>query len=143
MIDNLLKNMYYLKIEIKEVNNRTKLTHEAGLVPEKLKTLIKLYKTEIMQRQKENEAALDLGFLVYQHGQFYEYQYGRGAFLYIERHPDGTATAWRDNFKPDELIPYKTKIIARNEPFPRVYKEAASFIDWLNKKRGRKGISFN
>lgn len=138
MIDNLLNDMYHLKIQIKEENYRTKLIYEAGLVSDKLKAQIKKHKKEIMQRQKENAAALDLGFLVYQHGQFYEYQYGRGAFLYIERHPDGTATAWRDNFKPDELIPYKTKIIARNEPFEKAYKEAASFIDWLNKKRVRR-----
>lgn len=127
--------MYYLKIEIKEKNNKTKLLYPAGTVSEKLKTLIKLYKTEIMQRIQENEAAHELGFLVYQHGAFYEYQYGRGAFLYIERHPDGTATAWRDNFKPGEPFPCKTKVIAINEPFHKVYKEAASFIDWLNKSK--------
>lgn len=141
MIDNLLNDMYNLKIEIKEINYKTKLVYEAGLVSEQLKAQIKQHKKEIMKRIKQNEAAFELGFLVYQHGQFYEYQYGRGAFLYIERHPDGTATAWRDNFKPDECIPYKTKIIARNEPFEKAYKEAASFIGWLNKKRfGRRGI---
>ena len=79
---------------------------------------------------------LQPGFLVYQQGQFYEFRYGRGAFLYIERHTDGTATAWRDNFKNDNLTPYKTKIMANNVPFVKAYKEAASFIEWLNKKRG-------
>ena len=58
MIDNLLNDMYNLKIEIKEVNYRTKLIYNPGLVSNELKSQIKQHKKEIMQRIKENEAAL-------------------------------------------------------------------------------------
>jgi hypothetical protein len=130
--------MYHLKIEIIEANNKTKLIYEAGLVSEQLKAQIKQHKKEIMERIKENEAAFDRGFLVYQHGQFYEYQYGRGSFLYIERVSNGKAVAWRANYLPEQKTPYKTKMIAENVPFSKAYKEATGFIDWLNKRRGKK-----
>ncbi|WP_445506600.1 hypothetical protein [Niallia sp. 03190] len=95
MINNLLNIMYNLNIEIKEKNNKIKLIYQ-NCIDEKLKTQIKEYKIEILQQLKDNAVAKEIGFLIYQHGLFYEYRYGRGAYLFIERLPNGRATTWRE-----------------------------------------------
>lgn len=138
MINQLLNVMYHLNIQIKEINGKTKLIYEFGLLDETLKTLIKQHKERIMQRLVENEAARKLGFLVYHHGHIYEYRYGFGAYIYIERHPGGLASAWRDNYLPGQNKPFKTKIIAENVEFKKAFKDTKGFIEWLNKKRSRK-----
>lgn len=137
MINNLLNIMYDLNIEIIEKNNKRKLIYQ-NYIDEKLKAQIKEYKIEILQQLKENAAAKEIGFLVYQHGLFYEYRYGRGAFLFIERHLNGRATAWRENHREDQKGAYKTKIIIQNVPFERAFKEATGFIEWLRKRQGKR-----
>ncbi|WP_445486465.1 hypothetical protein [Niallia sp. 03133] len=137
MINNLLNIMYHLNIEIKIINNKTKLIYQ-NTIDEKLKAEIKKYKFEILHQLRENETAKELGFLVYQHGLFYEYRYGRGAYLFIERYPNGRATAWRENHRPDQNGAYKTKIIVQNVLFERAFKEAAGFIEWLHKRQGKR-----
>jgi hypothetical protein len=130
--------MYHLNIEIKEQDYKTKLFYEPGSLNENLKQQIKQNKNALIQRIKENKQAQDLGFLIYHHGLFYEYRYGRGAFLFIERLPNGKATSWRANYRQDETRPYSTKMIAENVPFIRAYEQAENFITWINKKRGKK-----
>lgn len=138
MIYQILNNMYQKNIEIKEINNTVKLIYENGLIDDHLKNKIKQYKSELLQRLEENKVAREAGFLVYHHGLFYEYRYGRGAFLYIERLPNGQSVAWRANYQPEQTTPYKVKIIVENVPFSRAYKEATGFIEWMNKKRGER-----
>jgi hypothetical protein len=138
MINQLLNTMYQLKIEIKETDNKTKLIYDPGLLNETLKNLIKQHKKGILQRLEENEAARNIGFLVYHHGLIYEYRYGLGAYIYIERHPSGLASAWRENYLPGQNQPFKSKIIVENVGFNKAFKDAKGFIEWLNKKRGRK-----
>ncbi|WP_313799073.1 hypothetical protein [Cytobacillus sp.] len=135
MITQLLNTMYHLNIEIKEIDNKTKLVYAPDILNAELKELIKQHKPSLLQRLDENQAARRIGFLIYHHGMLYEYRYGRGAFLYIERLPNDKATSWRANFLPDQTKPYKTKTIVLNVPFQRAFDEAAGFINWLNKKR--------
>ncbi|USK56360.1 hypothetical protein LIS82_07775 [Cytobacillus solani] len=135
MINQLLNTMYHLNIEIKEIDNKTKLVYGSGILNSELKELIKQHKPLLLQRLDENQAAKRIGFLIYHHGLLYEYRYGRGAFLYIERLPNGKATAWRANYLPDQTEPYKTKTIVHNVLFQRAFDEAAGFIEWINKKR--------
>lgn len=138
MINQLLNTMYHLNIQIKEIENKTKLIYDPGLLDETLKNQIKQYKKGILQRLEENEAARNIGFHVYHHGLIYEYRYGLGAYIYIERHPSGLASAWRENYLPGQNKPFKSKIIAENVVFNKAFKDAQGFIDWLNKKCGRK-----
>lgn len=138
MIDQLLNTMYHLNIKIKEQDNKTKLVYASGLINEQLKAAIKQNKELLLQRLDENESARKIGFLVYHHGALYEYRYGRGSFLYIERLPNGKATAWRANYQPDKEEPYRTNIIVQNATFERAFEQAIGFIDWLNKKNKRK-----
>ncbi|MEH7126008.1 hypothetical protein V7127_22615 [Bacillus sp. JJ1773] len=138
MINQLLNTMYHLNIEIKEIDNKTKLVYEPGLLNEELKEQIKQHKSLLVQRLGENEDARKLGLLIYNHGQLYEYRYGRGAFLYIERLPNGKATAWRDNFLLEQSTPYKTKTIIANVPFEKAFEQAAGFINWMKKVQKRK-----
>ncbi|MFO1442663.1 hypothetical protein KDN24_05475 [Bacillus sp. Bva_UNVM-123] len=138
MIYQLLNTMYHLNIQIKEVERKTKLVYDPGLLNEKLKEQIRLHKKSLIQRLEENEGAKKIGFIVYSHGQLYEYRYGRGAFLYIERLPNGHATAWRENYLPDQSTAYKTIVIVTNVRFEKAFEQATSFINWLNKKRNRK-----
>lgn len=135
MINQLLNTMYHLNIEIKEIDNKTKLVYGSGLLNAELKELIKQHKPLLLQRLDENQAAKRIGFLIYHHGMLYEYRYGRGAFLYIERLPKDKATAWRANYLPDQTEPYKTKTIVQNVPYQRAFDEAVGFIEWINKKR--------
>jgi hypothetical protein len=106
--------MYHLNIQIKDINNKTKLVYEAGQLDEVLKEQIKQHKKVILQRQEENEAAKKAGFLVYNHGLIYEYRYGLGAHLFIERLPNGLVSVWRENYLPDQNKPFKTKIMVEN-----------------------------
>lgn len=135
MITQLLNTMYHLNIEIKEIDNKTKLVYAPDILNAELKKLIKQHKPSLLQRLDENQAAKRIGFLIYHHGMLYEYRYGRGAFLYIERFSNGKATSWRANYLPDQTEPYKTKIIVQNVTFQRAFDEAAGFIEWINKKR--------
>jgi hypothetical protein len=131
--------MYNLNIQIKEVDYKTKLIYEPGILDETLKKQIKQHKKGILQRMEENEVARNAGFLIYNHGLIYEYRYGLGAYLYIERLPEGLTSVWRENYLPDQQKPHRIKIIADNVPFKKAFKEAQGFINWLNNKRGRKG----
>jgi hypothetical protein len=132
--------MYHLNIEIKEINNKTKLIYENGILNEELKEQIKTYKGLLLQRLDENEKAQKLGFIVYHHGEFYEYRYGLGAFLYVERLQNGRAIAWRENFLPNQQQAYKTKIIVQNVSFVKAFDQAEGFINWMNKNRGKKRV---
>jgi hypothetical protein len=138
MINQLLNTMYHLNIQIKEIDNKTKLIYEPGQLEEKLKDLIREHKEGILQRLEENEAARNLGFQIYHHGLIYEYRYGLGAYIYIERLPNGRASAWRENYLPGQNKPFKTKIMGENVGFNKALKDAQGFISWLNEKRGRK-----
>jgi hypothetical protein len=140
MLYQLLNIMYHLNIEIKEINNKTKLIYENGILNEELKEQIKSYKDLLLQRLDENEKAQKLGFIVYHHGELYEYRYGLGAFLYIERLQNGKANAWRENFAPGQQHAYKTKIIVQNVSFAKVFEQAEGFINWMNKNRGKKRV---
>lgn len=136
MLNQLLKDMYNqnIQIEIKN-NNKLNLIYEQGMLTPELKENIKLYKQKLIQRLKENAAAQEKGFLVYEFGMFYEYRYGLGAFLFIERNPDGSASSWRANYAANETKPYKIKFLKREAAFEDAYREAASFVDWFKKKR--------
>lgn len=138
MIYQLLNTMYHLNIGIKEVDRKTKLVYESGLLNDELKEQIRQHKKSLIQRLEENEEARKLGFIVYSHGQLYEYRYGRGAFLYIERLPNGKADAWRENYLPEQTIAYKTKTIVTDVPYEKAFEQARGFINWLNKNRSRK-----
>ncbi|MBP3040565.1 hypothetical protein J9303_13825 [Bacillaceae bacterium Marseille-Q3522] len=139
MINQLLNAMYHLNIKIKEKNNRIKLIYDPGLIDENLKAQIKKHKAEIIRLLKENEAAIQIGFLVYAQGQLLEYRYGRGAYLFIERHFNGLATVWRENYREGEQRAYKVKIMAKNVSFERAFEQAAGFVNWLQKQRKRAG----
>lgn len=139
MINPLLNTMYHLNIQIKKVDHKTKLIYEPGQLDENLKIEIKQQKQRILQRFEENEFAKKTGFLIYNHGLLYEYQYGWGSFIYIERLPNGLTNVWRENYLPDQKRPNKSKSIRENVPFMKGLKEAQGFINWLNKKRGRRG----
>lgn len=81
MLNQILNSMFHLNIQLKEVNNKTKLIYEPGLLDQQLKEQIKEYKTQLIERIEENEAAMKLGFLVFNHGQVYEYRFGLAASL--------------------------------------------------------------
>jgi hypothetical protein len=136
MLNQLLKDMYNKNIQIElKSNNKLNLIYEQGTLTFELKEKIKQYKQQLIQRLKENAAAKEKGFLLYDFGSFYEYRYGLGAFLFIERHPDGSASSWRANYAVDENKPYKIINLKTNVPFHEAFVEAASFIDWLKKRR--------
>lgn len=138
MINQLLNTMYNLNIKIEEKENKTKLIYEHGFINEEIKYQIKLHKKELVMRLKENEKAREVGFLVYHHGQLYEYRFGRGSYLFIERLSNGKTSAWRENYKEGDIRAYRTKTIVQDVPFRRAFDEAVGFINWLNKKRGKK-----
>ncbi|MDP4086010.1 MAG: hypothetical protein Q8934_15510 [Bacillota bacterium] len=138
MINQLLNTMYHLNIQIKEVENKTKLVYEPGVLDEQLKEQIKEHKKEIMQRLQENEVAKSMGFLIYHHGLFYEYRYGLGAFLYIERLSNGFVNAWRENYLSGQDKPFKIKVIAKDASFQKAFKDSNSFINWIKNKPKRK-----
>jgi hypothetical protein len=140
MLYQLLNIMYHLNIEIREINNKTKLFYENGILNEELKEQIKTYKDLLLRRLDENEKAQKLGFIVYHHGELYEYRYGLGAFLYVERLQNGKAIACRENFLPNQQHAYKTKIIVQNVPFDKAFDQAEGFINWMNKNRGKKRV---
>lgn len=142
MINNLLNILYHLDIKIEVQNKKTKLIYKNGSISEEIKNQIKQHKKELLQRIKENEEALSIGFLVYNQGQLYEYRYGAGAYLYIERHSDLLADAWRANYRIGEDKPYKTIVIAKNVKFEQAYMKSKGFIEWIASKQKRGGKKY-
>lgn len=136
MLNQLLKDMYNKNIQI-EIKNKhaLNLIYEHGVLTQGFKEKIKKNKEQLIQRLKENAAAKEKGFLVYEFGMFYEYRYGLGAFLFIERNDEGTASSWRANYAADECKPYKIKYLRKDVRFEEAFNEAANFVDWLKKKR--------
>lgn len=136
MINNLLNKLYNNNIQILVLNNqKIKLVYQKEKITKDLKEKIKNNKQQIIKRLLENDKARQKGFIVYGHGDLYEYRYGFGSYLYIERHQSGIASAWRVNYPRNGNKPYRTKVIRKNSSFERVYEEAIGFIDWLNKRR--------
>ncbi|MBE3553585.1 MAG: hypothetical protein IMW85_00935 [Thermicanus sp.] len=138
MITKLLNEMYRENIQIIEKEGKTKLIYELGALNIEMKKRILDNKTELLKRIRENATARKAGLLVYNHGEFYEYQYGKRAFLYIERQSDGTVNVWRENYLPDHNDPYKVKVVAKGVSFERGLKEAEGFIRWLGRERNGK-----
>lgn len=97
-----------------------------------LRDLIKRYKSPILHRIKQNEAAKEQGFLIIDHGQLYEYRYSFNGYLYIERNLDGTTTAWRENYIYNDY-----HIISNHKPFWVSFKEACEFLSWLKDQNNK------
>jgi hypothetical protein len=124
---------------LKTHHKKIKLIYSPGQLDDLIKEQIKQNKKGILDRIEENEAARRAGFLVYQHGMFYEYRYGFGAYLFIERLPNGLASVWRENYLPEKPTPIKTKVMAENVPFKKVFENAQGFISWLKKHNNKAG----
>ncbi|WP_378211129.1 hypothetical protein [Anoxybacteroides rupiense] len=139
MLYNLFYQIDNLNIQIKIKNKKLSLIYEEGTLPldlkQQIKQQIKQHKQQIIKRLEENELARAKGFLVHQYGEMYEFRYGAGAYIFIEREGD-LAIAWRANYMPDELRPYKVKVLAERVSFEKAFQEATGFIDWLHRKRG-------
>ncbi|MBW7651335.1 hypothetical protein [Anoxybacillus sp. ST4] len=139
MLYNIFCEIDNLNIQIKIKNKKLSLIYEEGTLPLDLRQQIKQYKQQIKKRLEENEMARAKGFLIYRYGELYEYRYGLGAYLFIERMGE-LAIAWRGNYMPGEEQPYKVKTLVERVPFEKAFKEAGNFIDWLQRqKRGVKG----
>lgn len=134
MLYNLFYQIDNLNIQIKIKNKKLSLIYEEGTLPMDLKKQIKQHKQQIIKRLEENEQARKKGFLVYCYGEFYEFRYGVGAYLFIEREGE-LAIAWRANYMPDGSRPYKIKVLAERVPFESAFQEAVGFIDWLQRQR--------
>ncbi|MED0686584.1 hypothetical protein [Anoxybacillus ayderensis] len=134
---NLFYQIDNLNIQIKIKNNKLSLVYEEGTLPMDLKKQIKQHKQQLKKRLEENEMAREKGFIIYRYGELYEYRYGLGAYLFIEREGE-LAIAWRANYMPDEKQPYKIKLLAERVPFEKAFQEAASFISWLKRQKGGK-----
>ncbi len=139
MISDFLHYLYHLDIYISVSNNRLRLKYKTIDITTKEK--IKQLKPLLIKRIKENDVATEKGFTVFSYGDLYEYRYGLNSFLFIERLDDHKATAWRANYRQDDDKPYKVKLIARNVPFEEAFQQANRFIDWLNKKNGRRHLA--
>lgn len=137
MLYNLFYQIDNLNIQIKIKNKKLRLIYEEGTLPLDLKQQIKQHKQQLIKRLEENEMAREKGFLIYRYGELYEYRYGLGAYLFIEREGE-LAIAWRANYMPEEKQPYKIKLLVERVPFEKAFQEAASFIDWLKRQKGGK-----
>ncbi|MFC4323675.1 TubC N-terminal docking domain-related protein [Litchfieldia salsa] len=138
MISQLLNEMYHLNIQLNIKDEKISLIYEDGVLTNDLKQKIKFNKKYLMKRLVENEIAIKKGFQIYNHGDLYEYRYGLGAFIYIERDLEGKSSAWIANYAKNENKPYKVTMISSNTTFDAAFNKAAGFIDWLNKKNGRR-----
>ncbi|WP_028982768.1 hypothetical protein [Sporolactobacillus terrae] len=138
MINNLLNDMYLKNIKVTNQNNQIKLIYKEGSLDDGLRNKIKQYKKALLKRLQQNAAAQQMGFLVYNHGQFYEYRFGKGSYLYVERYSDGSGCAWRENYMFGRTKPYKMIVVAEKVRFERALEKAMSFVQWLSKKRGVK-----
>jgi flagellar biosynthesis/type III secretory pathway chaperone len=132
MLYQLLNQMYDLNIQLEKEQDRF-LVH--GEAPEDLLQVIKKHKQEIIQRLQDNKQAMDLGFTVHQHGELYEYRYGKRAYLFIERHPGDLASAWKETVVDTPNKPNRIKEVCHNVRFAKAFKDAAGFVEWLNRKR--------
>jgi flagellar biosynthesis/type III secretory pathway chaperone len=133
MLHDILNCMYDLNIQVTKNEQNRVLVH--GEVPEDLLQDIKKHQKKILQRLEENEQATNLGITVHHHGELYEYQYGRRAYLFIERHSEDSASAWKETLVESQSKPNRIKEMCHNVPFSKAFKDAAGFIRWLNKKR--------
>ncbi|MFT8363755.1 MAG: hypothetical protein ABF608_11315 [Sporolactobacillus sp.] len=135
----LLENVYQKRIKMIQKNKSYQFFSSQKLeLP--LKDAMRANREALVQRYLENEAARQLGFLVYSHGTFYERQYGRGSFLYLERFPlpGGleSVSAWRETYPPGRRVSTKLTVLAKDVSFAEAFGQAARFITWLNKKQG-------
>lgn len=139
MISDFMHYLYHMDIYISVSNERLRLKYKT--IDIKTKENIKQLKPLLIKRLKENEDAINKGFIVYNYGDLYEFRYGLNSFLFIERLDEQKATSWRANYRKDDNKPYKVITIARNTSFEEAFQQASSFIDWLNKKSGRRYLA--
>lgn len=137
-IYQLLDKMYEQNIQFKEENENLKLIYTSGTLDEFLKMEIKRNKQQLLALLLENQNARDLGMVIYNQYTLYEYRYGKGAYLYIERLENGLTDAWRANYKVGEYKPYKIKTVCRNVPFVQAFEKSKGFIKWLHKYKNLK-----
>ncbi|WP_208592319.1 hypothetical protein [Gracilibacillus suaedae] len=136
MLNTLLDELYVNNIQIiLHDNKKLKLIYNKNNNIEKLKQKIKHNKLKIITRLQENKKAYDIGFNIYGHGDLYEFRYGYGSYLYIERHENELVSVYRLNYFKGGVKPYKAKIIRENCSFERGFNDAAGFIQWLKKRR--------
>ncbi|UOQ47213.1 hypothetical protein MUN88_14170 [Gracilibacillus caseinilyticus] len=136
MLNNLLDELYVHNIEIiLHDNKKLKLLYDKNHNIETLKQKIKQNKYKIIARLQENQDAYSKGFNIYGHGDLYEYRYGYGSYLYIERYENELVSVYRLNYFKGGVKPYKVKIVRENCSFERGLKDATGFIQWLNKRQ--------
>lgn len=135
MITQLLHDLDNNNIQLQINKEKIKLIYEKNALSDVLKELIKRNKPKLITRLQENEAARKKGFMIYGNGALYEYRYGFGSYLYIERQSEELATVWRANYRKDIGKPYKVIILVQNTSFEKAYKDAVGFIDWLKRRR--------
>jgi TubC N-terminal docking domain len=138
MITILLRDLYSRDVDLWAEGDKLKFKCKGGVLSLSDKEQLKQFKSEIIQRFQENEQAKAKGFIVVDHGELYEYHYSPAGFLYIERNPDGTVSAWRENHKQEESKATNIKVIAENTTFDEALNEASGFIEWLNIRKQRK-----
>ncbi|OIJ07639.1 hypothetical protein BKP35_18305 [Anaerobacillus arseniciselenatis] len=139
MISNFLHYLYHLDIYISVSNEKLRLKYKNINKETKLK--IKQLKPLLIKRLKENDEAIEKGFIIYRYGDLYEFRYGLNSFLFIERLDDQKASAWRANYRQGDDKPYKVKLIARNVPFNEAFEQASSFINWLYRMDGKRSTA--
>lgn len=139
MISEFLHFLYHLDIYISVSNDRLRLKYKT--IDIKTKEQIKQQKPLLIKRLKENDEAKKKGFLVYNYGDIYEFRYGLNSFLFIERLDNNKVQAWRANYRQDDSKPYKIKIISKDASFEEAFHKSCSFIDWLNRKNGRRYLA--
>ncbi|OEH92530.1 hypothetical protein [Bacillus solimangrovi] len=135
MIGQILNEAYANNIILEHNDNKLKLIYKEGVLSEHLKYEIKQNKKFILERLRENQLASDKGFLIYNHGDLYEYRYGFGAYLYIEREHNNKVSAWRANYPKDDNKPNRIIYLVKNTTFGHAFTKAVGFIDWLKRKK--------
>ncbi|AMV11721.1 MULTISPECIES: hypothetical protein [Geobacillus] len=139
MLYNIFYRLENLNIQIKVKNNKISLLYKDGSLPMDLKKQIQQHKEEIKRRLEENEQARRYGFLIYAYGELYEFRYGKGSYLFIEREGN-KAIVWRGSYIHGDPRPYRIKVLANRVPFHHALAEAVGFIEWLKRQEGRANI---
>ena len=136
-MQELLQELFHRDIQLIVNDNNIKMIYQKENINTQIKNKIKEQKKELIKRLKENEIAIENDWIVHGQGELYEYRYGFASYIFIERQPNDKVTAWRANYRKDELKPYKVKIIGKNIEFDKAMEEASGFIKWLQKRNRR------
>jgi hypothetical protein len=99
-------------------------------VPKAITEEMREHKPKITALLQGEKVLMDRGFMTLERWWCYEKRLTTNSSLFIFGEEDGTFTAWRGSWRPNESKPYSEKTLAEGVPLYVTLERVVGYLDW-------------